>query len=46
MGCERGVRMGGKCRIVFLNVQGLTVAKSVEIRILMVSIREMAEKER
>ena len=27
--------MGGRCRIGFLNVQGLTVAKSVEIKNLM-----------
>ena len=30
-----GGRMGGRCRIGFLNAQGLTAAKSVEIKNLM-----------
>ena len=36
---------GGRCRIGFLNVQGLTVAKSVEIKNLMVSGGDGSERE-
>ena len=46
MGCEREGKMGGRCRIEFLNVQGLTVAKSVEIRnLMMVSEGDGCERE-
>ena len=38
--------MGGRSRIEFLNVQGLTVAKSLEIRnLMMVSGRDGSERE-